>query len=355
MTRWPRRCVPICQTVSSGEGAGVKLVLGVDGGNTKTIAAVASLDGAVLGVGMTGCGDIYGARTVSAALTAIDDAVTEAMVSAGANDGQLAAAAFGLAGGDWPEDLGLYRDHAVHVLGHHCPVTVNNDGLGPLRLGSFDGVGVSVAVGTGCAIGSRGPTGLIWHGGFWIDGKGGETLGERGLRAVYRAEMGLGPPTSLTGPLLNLYGQDDVEQLLHSFTHRCRRPEGKPRALAAPIVLREAQRGDEVARAVVDQLGAEIASWACCAAERAELGHTGFPLILTGGVLRGCSERLTQTIVAGVQSRFERATPVLPRLPPVAGVVLEAIATAGAQPDAGMLEQLQLTMPETARPHQAIP
>ena len=38
-------------------------VLGVDGGNTKTIALVASLNGAILGAGRGGCGDIYNAPT----------------------------------------------------------------------------------------------------------------------------------------------------------------------------------------------------------------------------------------------------------------------------------------------------
>ena len=36
-------------------------VLAVDGGNTKTIAMVATADGAILGAAHGGCGDIYNA------------------------------------------------------------------------------------------------------------------------------------------------------------------------------------------------------------------------------------------------------------------------------------------------------
>ena len=39
----------------------MQYVLGVDGGNTKTIALVAALDGTILGAGRGGCGDIYNA------------------------------------------------------------------------------------------------------------------------------------------------------------------------------------------------------------------------------------------------------------------------------------------------------
>ena len=39
------------------------LLLGVDGGNTKTIALVARRDGTVVGVGTAGCADIHNART----------------------------------------------------------------------------------------------------------------------------------------------------------------------------------------------------------------------------------------------------------------------------------------------------
>ena len=43
-------------------------VLAVDGGNTKTLAAVADADGHVLGIGRASCGDIYGAESPDAAL-----------------------------------------------------------------------------------------------------------------------------------------------------------------------------------------------------------------------------------------------------------------------------------------------
>ena len=46
----------------------VRVVLGVDGGNTKSVAVVVDEDGAVLGRGQSGCSDIYGAASLEEAM-----------------------------------------------------------------------------------------------------------------------------------------------------------------------------------------------------------------------------------------------------------------------------------------------
>jgi N-acetylglucosamine kinase-like BadF-type ATPase len=88
----------------------MQCVLAVDGGNTKTIALVAGLDGTILGTGRAGCSDIYNAdhnraRAMQIALDNIEDAVMTALRAAGAEPGDLVAGVFGLAGADWPEDF----------------------------------------------------------------------------------------------------------------------------------------------------------------------------------------------------------------------------------------------------------
>ena len=55
-------------------------ILGVDGGNTKTIALVARMDGTVVGAGRGGCGDIYGAAGPAGAIAEIERAVLAALV-----------------------------------------------------------------------------------------------------------------------------------------------------------------------------------------------------------------------------------------------------------------------------------
>ena len=55
--------------------------LGIDAGNSKTVAMACLATGEVIGVGRSGCGDIYGtateAQAVDAVLAAIDGALDE--------------------------------------------------------------------------------------------------------------------------------------------------------------------------------------------------------------------------------------------------------------------------------------
>jgi len=67
----------------------MRIFLGVDAGNTKTLAVAATEDGAIIGSGRSGCGDIYGASTPEEALANIDGAVDVALESAGVGGSHL--------------------------------------------------------------------------------------------------------------------------------------------------------------------------------------------------------------------------------------------------------------------------
>ncbi|HEU0114183.1 MAG TPA: hypothetical protein VFQ80_05885, partial [Thermomicrobiales bacterium] len=82
-------------------------VLGVDAGNSKTVALVAGPDGGVVGAGRGGPGDIYGALGETAALAEIERAVAAALRDAGVTAAEIEAAGFSMAGADWPEDFAL--------------------------------------------------------------------------------------------------------------------------------------------------------------------------------------------------------------------------------------------------------
>ena len=137
------------------------VVLGVDGGNTKTIALVAALDGTILGAGRGGCGDIYNAvmtgtpwpDPAAAAIANIEYAVETALQAANVQPSDLVTAVFNMAGADWPEDFALLTT-AMKVRGYGRTLIVQNDALGVLHSGVADNVGVSVICGTGGATGA---------------------------------------------------------------------------------------------------------------------------------------------------------------------------------------------------------
>lgn len=330
------------------------VVLGVDGGNTKTIALVAALDGTILGAGRGGCGDIYNAvmtgttwsDPVAAAIANIEFAVETALQAAQVKSDDLVAAVFNMAGADWPEDFALLTT-AMKVRGYGRALLVQNDALGVLHSGVADNVGVSVICGTGGATGARGPDGRTWHSSAWQDQvQGGSQLSQKTLDAVVRSELGIDPPTTLKQRVLDYFGLNSVEEILHKYTAREPYPPEHIDGLA-PLLLDEAEAGDLRARQVVQEHGWALGNYAIVAARRVGLEGTPFSLVLAGGVLRHPSTLLADTIVARVQTTSPEVRPTRCRFEPIVGVLFSALEAAGVAIDDALLARLIPTMPSS--------
>ena len=304
-------------------------MLAVDGGNTKTVAVVADAGGRALGAGHGGCSDVYNAPTPADAIDANVAAATDALAGAGVGGSEIEAAAFSLAGADWPEDFALLERALRERLGLAEPPLVVNDSLGALRAGTPDWTGVSIVCGTYNAIGARHPDGRVFHLGFWPDGAGGRDIGRAALRAVYHGALGLGPATTLTESALNLYEAGDAIALLHKFTRRGRLPESEKDRLA-PVVLDAADAGDAVAQAIVADKGGILGRQGRASAEQLGLPLAGTRVVLIGGVFAHPSERLADATMAELPG----AIAVRPLAPAVTGALLLALDRLGVEADA---------------------
>ncbi len=291
------------------------VVLGVDGGNTKTLALAARTDGTVVGIGRAGCADIHGAESPEAAVGEIGAAVDDALRSVPGGNPTVVGAGFSLAGADWPEDFELLR----HRLGQRFPIpalVVVNDAIGILRCGSPTWTGVAVAVGTWAAIGSRNDQGEVFHRGWWPDSMGGEPIAQAALSAVYRADLGLGPPTTLTARVCEAFDVDSPDELLY-ILNRVGEPHGRLGPRLTPIALDEADEGDAVARRIVLVQAGLMGAAARFSAKRVGLDGAGSLLVLGGGALRHPARVLEQAIAeaAGasrvVRTSFEPAVGAL--------------------------------------------
>jgi len=326
-------------------------VLGVDGGNTKTIALVASLDGAILGAGRGGCGDIYNAPTstewrdsTSAAIANVEYAVTSALDAAHIRPSDLVTSVFGMAGADWPEDF-AYIQAAMEKRGYGRTIYVQNDAMGVLHAGSSDDTGVSVVCGTGAATGARAPDGRTWHSSFWQDQAQGSThLAQNALDVVYRSALGIEPPTSLTARFLDFFHLDTVEELLHLFTSRV---QSHPRHVGrlTPLLLDEALSGDSVAIRIVQEHGVILGKYALAAARKVGIEGSAFTLVLAGGVFRHPSQLLADTIVDCVRTTCPAVRPTRCRFEPIIGVLFTALEAAKVVVDDDLLERLIPTIP----------
>ena len=307
-------------------------VLGVDAGNSKTVALVADAAGRVRGWGRGGGGDLYVSE--QAAVTAVAAAVERALVAAGVQAQDLHAACLSLVGADWPEDFAFWQREA-EARGYGRSVTVVNDALGALRAGTAgagavgvvtNGDGVAVVCGTGAAVGARCGD-RVWHSSFWQEPVGGFELGERALRAVYRAELGLGPPTRLTEQIMRHFGSTNVETVLHRLTGRETRALRQTAGLSR-LLLDAAALGDAAALREVERAAAILSEYAWVAACRVGLEREPFTLVLAGGVLRHESPLLRDAIAAKVQEKLPLAVPRLAPFEPVVSALLLALESA---------------------------
>lgn len=307
------------------------LLLGVDGGNTKTHALVTDAEGTVLGTGDGGTADIHNS-TPEAALNEIVAACRTALASAGAGAADLAASGFSLAGADYPEDFDLLRAGLRERLGLAADPVIVNDAVGALRCGTEDSVGVAAVLGTYCAVAGRNATGDLFHFGFWPDSTGASMLGSEALTAIWRHMLDLGPSSSLVDRALERWGCADVGELLYEFTRIGGHPPSEPGRFA-DAVLDEAEAGDAVARGIVESAGHRLGDYArVCATRTGQLGSP-FPLVLTGGVLRHPSPLLR----AAIHERVPDGVPVYPDVEPVVGALLLAADGIGVRPERARL------------------
>ncbi|MCL6613792.1 MAG: hypothetical protein K6U03_04105, partial [Firmicutes bacterium] len=232
----------------------MEFALGVDGGSTKTEAAVADLDGRVRGVGRAE-GSNWETIGLERAVSSIRRAIEQALAMAGAGTAELRAAHLGLAGIDWPEDE-VHLRAALSSLGLPEGYTLENDAFLGVRAESADGYGVGVGAGTGvcaCIIPRRGKP--YFYGSF-IDFGGGMEIDAAAIAAVIRAEDGRGPRTSLSAPLLAALGFPSVTDLVRAMAREGFFPSDR---IIRPILFPAAAEGDPVALRILRGFARELA------------------------------------------------------------------------------------------------
>lgn len=314
-------------------------VLGIDAGNTKTIALLASLDGTIVGSGrVMGTADIH-ATSEAIALEQIGAAADEA----GAADPnlELHAVAVSAAGADWPEDVDLLREALAR---RWPPVEVVNDAIGALRASVPHGPGVVIACGTGAATGARDGEGRQWHSSFWQEPQGAHGLGVQTLLAVIRAELGIDPPTALTTGTLAALDEAEVEAVIHRWTRRDRRGRFDP-AILATVLLDAAEAGDATATAIVERQGAALGATALAAARKVGISGGRYPLALVGGVFRHPGRRLADAIAAAVRAGSPDVEVIRPTLEPAVGALLMAFDLAGIEVTRQVDANLRASLP----------
>lgn len=271
------------------------IILGIDGGGSKTRALAAGLDLELRGSAAAGASNLQVAG-VEGAGAAISEAAGAAMAMAGGPGAAPAAVCLGLAGAGRPADRERVLAWA-RARWPGVPCAVVSDIEPVLAAGTPAGWGVALIAGTGSSCLGLAPDGRTAKVGGWGyilgDEGSGYDLAARALRLATQTADGRADARPLLDAVLAHWGLAAPEALVaHVYGGRL-----APAAIAGLTrpVLALADAGDAHALALLDACAAELARHAATAARR--LGMGAAPLALAGGLL-GASPRLRQALAA---------------------------------------------------------
>jgi N-acetylglucosamine kinase-like BadF-type ATPase len=294
-------------------------ILGVDGGNSKTLAVVGDEQGLIVGVSRV-AGSNHQGHGLEEAVARVRAAGEEALQMAGLRPQDVDAAYYALAGADLPEDFEMLRP-ALQRLPFGEPVGLNNDSMASLRSGSDNPNAVVVGWGSGVNGMGRNARGeeirLPALGDISGDWGGGGDLAREAIWVVAWAHDGRGEPTMLTELVLEALDVSDVDEMIRKLYHHNVRPYSIYRL--APLVFQAAGAGDAVASDLVKRAGVEVAVTALALLKRLGLLETPADVVLGGSVFRTDSPLLFDTIRQRVKAGAPLAQIVVPDIEPVLG------------------------------------
>lgn len=260
-----------------------QLVVGVDGGGTRTRAVV--LDGnRVLGEGAAGPSNPLRVGIATGA-TAIREAVDKACAAALIHRDDLVAVGVGLAGVRRKDIRARMRDVLIETLGIEDLDLVSD---GDIALyGATDGrAGVVVISGTGSISVGMNRQGKRAFAGGWgpVAGDEGSAswIARRALQSVARAADERGPRTALTKAACDFFQvatPDDLATAIYAPSITNDRIAG-----FSKVVIEAARADDEVARDILFDAGRELARAAIAVIRKLKMEPERFQIAFVGGV-----------------------------------------------------------------------
>jgi glucosamine kinase len=292
-----------------------EIVIGVDGGGSKTRVLVGTADGEIL-TSLDGPKSAVAPGEAAQSAEVIGELVTRALAEIAQPGAVVPRVLYcGVAGtGREEERKALHAALDAKELAEE--VVIDSDGLIAMYDALEDRPGILLVVGTGSIAYGRSPAGEIvrcggWGPAFGDEGSGG-WIGRRALSIVAASSDGREPPTALLFPILAATQCEDVQDLIPWAA------AANARAFAslAPVVFSTAAAGDPRANALVTLAAEELVLHIRALARQLFTDErAAVAVALSGGLmergspLRKRLEQRLKSAVPGAQLRSEEVQP----------------------------------------------
>jgi N-acetylglucosamine kinase-like BadF-type ATPase len=307
----------------------MKYFLGIDVGSSKTHALIAGESGCCVGFGKAWGGNHQNVG-YDGLSDVLRDSLAEAREASGVTNDQIAGAAFGVAGYDFPSDRDAHMQ-SIARLGLTCPVEVVNDGVNGLLAGTSRYVGVNITAGSGVNCRGRGPDGregrVVGNGIPFGEFGGGSEIVWKGLHMVNYAWIKRTPPTALTAIYLEATGAKDemdlMEGLSNDWYHLF--------PYVAVKIVEAAQAGDDAARQVLHWAGEELGWVAVSVIRQIGMENDEVEVVKSRRIFEA-GALITGPMHRAILQHAPKARLLRLDGPPVVGPVILAMQMAGIDP-----------------------
>ncbi|MFM7065194.1 MAG: N-acetylglucosamine kinase [Actinomycetes bacterium] len=304
-----------------------ELVVGVDGGGTKTDLCLATREGELVALASGGSAN-WESVGLEQTGTLLGELLDHALAVVGESRHALVGAAACLAGVDWDADVARV-DPELNRAGLPAHRLLLNDSFAALRAGLPGTWGCVSVAGTGGVCAGRSPSGEVARSmGVGLgEGSGAWTVVGSAIEAVAAAHHHAGPPTALVDALLSATGTDSVPELFEGLSRGQVHLSGD----LATQVMAVAAGGDPVATDLVRGAGERHGRDLAGLADR--LGLVGEPtvdVVLAGGIHVHGEGAFRSGFTEAVRTRVPGARFTVLDAPPVVGAVLLALEHVGA-------------------------
>lgn len=306
----------------------MSIVLGIDGGGTKTTGVIANSSGEVLAaatVGPTNPNSVSKDR-VHLAFTSLFNKLRKIDALAYNHIQHIFA---GVAGASHERTQKELMKKICATFNRTINVTVSHDALPALYSGTLGNAGIVQIAGTGAVTFGISSTGKEARVGGWghlfSDHGSGYAIGRDALEKVFLAYDGLIEQSSLTKKVLNYFQIDAVPDLVRLIYH-----SGKEKTLIASlseVVMEAYEQGDPIAHKILSKnanyLGKAIAALlGKLFTKKAKSGKIS--VIVVGGLFNRL-DLLEDLLMAGLGEERYRVQLKIPQLPAVGGSVVGAL------------------------------
>jgi N-acetylglucosamine kinase-like BadF-type ATPase len=305
--------------------------LGIDGGGTKTRCVLGD-ESMVLATAMSGGSNIVRLGETQAR-EALHTAIRQVCATANISPAQISAICIGAAGAARPEIAAKLRTILAELISETVPeialtkIEVVGDMTIALEAAFGAGPGVIAIAGTGSIVYGRdadGHTGRAGGWGFAISDEGsGHWIGRRAISSILSAhDQGL--ETALTAMVLQAWKLNTLDELVRQANSTP--PPDFPRLF--PIVLRAADEGDCVARDLLSDAGAKLASLVAVVVRRLapDTPAAMLPVAMTGSVFRQSAD-VRRVFYNTLQTSFPSIDVRQDIVDPIEGALTRARAT----------------------------